>query len=241
MMGLDLDRNLGRYHKARQFSRDASHHASEIRQISASIVASTCMKYLMDVTIALIGLLVLSPMIIMLMGSLLILQGRPIFIAHRRIGKNGVMFPCLKFRTMVRNADEVLSRHLNANPSLREEWNATRKLRDDPRITPFGALLRKSSIDELPQLINIIRGEMSLVGPRPIVAGEAELYGIHYSDYIRVRPGLTGLWQVSGRSDMSYSERVQLDARYVAEQSLVGDIAIMLKTIPAVLLSRGSY
>ncbi|ARM16293.1 exopolysaccharide production protein ExoY (plasmid) [Rhizobium phaseoli Brasil 5] len=208
-------------------------------EIRSAVLAIS--KYAIDATIAAVGLLVLAPMFLMLVAVLLVLQGRPIFIAHRRIGRHGVMFPCLKFRTMVRNADEVLSRHLAANPALRAEWNATHKLKDDPRVTPFGALLRKSSIDEIPQLFNVIRGQMSLVGPRPIVASEAELYGVHYADYIKVRPGLTGLWQVSGRSDTSYSERVQLDVRYVAEQSVLGDLSILVKTIPAVLRSRGSY
>ncbi|OWW00146.1 exopolysaccharide biosynthesis protein [Rhizobium sp. R72] len=183
----------------------------------------------------------LSPMILMVMAILLVLQGRPIFIAHRRIGKNGVVFRCLKFRTMVKDADAVLARHLANNPHFEQEWNATRKLRNDPRVTPFGALLRKSSIDEIPQLLNVVQGRMSLVGPRPIVASEVELYGTHFADYIRVRPGLTGLWQISGRSDTSYRERVQLDVRYVRENTLGGDLAIMIKTIPAILRSRGCY
>ncbi|MFB9948312.1 sugar transferase [Rhizobium puerariae] len=207
----------------------------------ASQRLSGYMKYVFDASISLIGLAVLLPMIVMIMALLLIVQGRPIFIAHRRIGKHGVMFPCLKFRTMVTNADEVLVRYLATNPSEREEWGATRKLRNDPRITPFGALLRKSSIDEIPQLLNVILGHMSLVGPRPIVPSEAELYGTNFVDYIRVRPGLTGLWQVSGRNDISYAKRVELDVRYVYEQSLWGDIVIMAKTIPAVLRAHGSY
>jgi len=187
------------------------------------------------------GLVVLLPMIAMLIVIVLMLQGRPVFIAHRRIGKNGVMFACLKFRTMVIDADQVLTRHLADNPRCREEWIATRKLRNDPRVTPFGAIMRKSSVDEIPQLLNIILGNMSLVGPRPIAAGEAELYGVHYADYIKVRPGLTGLWQVSGRNETTYGERVQLDVRYVRERTILGDIAILIRTIPAVLHSRGSY
>ncbi|OWV96127.1 exopolysaccharide biosynthesis protein [Rhizobium sp. R72] len=206
-----------------------------------SVIVAAIAKYSLDATLALIGLVVLAPMILMLMAILLVVQGRPIFIAHRRIGKNGVMFYCLKFRTMVTNADAVLARHLAANPHQRAQWNATRKLKDDPRVTPFGALLRKSSMDEIPQLLNVIQGTMSLVGPRPIVTSEAELYGVHFADYIKVRPGLTGLWQVSGRSDTSYGERVKLDVRYVQERSIAGDLAILLKTVPAVLRSRGSY
>ncbi|KQV70497.1 exopolysaccharide biosynthesis protein [Rhizobium sp. Root1220] len=206
-----------------------------------SSIASAFSKYALDAVLATVGLVILWPMIVMVILILLVLQGRPIFIAHRRIGKNGVMFPCLKFRTMVKESDKVLAQYLATNPQYMAEWNATRKLKIDPRITPFGAILRKSSIDEIPQLWNVIRGQMSLVGPRPIVASEAELYGVHYGDYMQVRPGLTGLWQVSGRSDTTYNERVELDARYVSERTLWGDIAIMFKTIPAVLRSRGSY
>lgn len=203
--------------------------------------SSQATKRCIDAILAGIALVVLSPMILMVVAILFVTQGRPILHSHRRIGRNGVLFPCLKFRTMVVNGDEVLARHLDGNPALKAEWNATRKLKYDPRVTQFGKLLRKNSVDEIPQLLNIVRGDMSLVGPRPIVASEAELYGPSFIDYMRVRPGLTGLWQVSGRSDTSYDTRVELDTRYVAEQSLWGDIVIMAKTIPAVLSSRGSY
>ena len=151
------------------------------------------------------------------------------------------MFACRKFRTMVPNAEEALARHLAAYPHKKEEWNVARKLKSDPRVTPFGAILRKSSIDELPQLLNVLQGTMSLVGPRPITLSEAESYGAHVADYTKVRPGLTGLWQISGRSDTSYAERVQLDARYIRERSLFGDLGILLRTVPAVMRASGSY
>ncbi|WP_405030049.1 sugar transferase [Neorhizobium sp. 2083] len=202
---------------------------------------STLMKRTFDAVIALVGLLALVPLIVMMIALLYLIQGRPIFICHRRIGKDGVLFPCLKFRTMVTNAEEALRRYLAANPSERAEWLATRKLKNDPRITPFGAILRKSSLDEIPQLINVFLGHMSFVGPRPIVSSEAELYGVHFVDYIRVRPGLTGPWQISGRNDVSYNARVELDVRYVNEHTLWSDIIIMAKTVPAVLKARGSY
>lgn len=202
---------------------------------------SLFVKRTLDFLVSLAALLVLAPLILMTSLILLLLQGRPIFIAHRRIGRGGGMFPCLKFRTMVNNNEELLEKYLAANPAERAEWAATRKLKNDPRITPFGAFLRKSSIDEIPQLINIVMGHMSIVGPRPIVPSETVYYGQNYADYIRVRPGLTGLWQVSGRSDADYVKRVQLDSLYVANRSLVGDIVIMAKTIPAVLNARGSY
>jgi len=234
MRQIDLSRSLDRFSKTNRGA--GSRKTDELKN-----GASDACKHAIDASFAAIGLLVLSPLILMVIAILLVLQGRPIFIAHRRIGKNGVTFRCLKFRTMVKDADKVLARHLANNPHLEEEWNATRKLRHDPRITPFGALLRKSSIDEIPQLLNVVQGRMSLVGPRPIVASEVELYGVHFADYIRVRPGLTGLWQVSGRSDISYRERVQLDVRYVRENTLGGDLAIMIRTIPAILRSRGCY
>jgi exopolysaccharide production protein ExoY len=202
---------------------------------------SNGIKYVLDLVLASTSLILLFPMILMVVAILFVVQGRPVFIAHKRIGKNGVMFQCFKFRSMVNDAQTVLAHHLASDPQLRAEWNATRKLQNDPRVTPLGQFMRKSSIDEIPQLLNIVCGQMSLVGPRPIVASEAELYGPNLGHYTEVRPGLTGLWQVSGRSDTSYVARVELDVRYVTERTTWGDIAIMFKTIPAVLHSRGSY
>jgi exopolysaccharide production protein ExoY len=195
----------------------------------------------LDIFVSLTALFVLAPLMLVTAMILLLIQGRPIFIRHRRLGRGGVMFPCLKFRTMVNNNDALLEKYLAANPAERAEWLATRKLKNDPRVTPFGIFLRKSSIDELPQLFNVLLGHMSIVGPRPIVQSEMEFYGPNYADYIRVRPGLTGLWQVSGRSDTDFNKRVQLDAHYVANRTLMGDVVIMVKTIPAVLNARGSY
>lgn len=198
-------------------------------------------KYAVDFLLAACGILVLWPLILLLYVVLLTLQGKPVFIGHRRIGKDGVLFSCYKFRTMVRDADAALERHLAKYPAARVEWEQTRKLKKDPRITPLGAILRSSSVDEIPQLFNILKGEMSIVGPRPITLGEAEMYGARMNEYMSVRPGLTGLWQISGRNDISYGERVELDARYVAEQSLWGDFLIIVKTVPSVLLRQGSY
>lgn len=165
----------------------------------------------------------------------------PVLYRHWRIGHAGRPFECLKFRTMVLNGDEVLGRHLAESPSASGEWNETRKLKRDPRVTFVGAVLRKLSLDELPQLINIFRGEMSIVGPRPIVSDEVQMYGPHAELYFKARPGLTGLWQVSGRNDKSYSERVALDCAYVSSWSLSTDLLIVMKSIPAVLSLRGSY
>ncbi|MBC7799045.1 MAG: sugar transferase [Gemmatimonadaceae bacterium] len=167
-------------------------------------------------------------------------DGGPLLFRHRRVGHNGEAFMCLKFRTMVVDADAVLAELLARNPAARAEWDATQKLRDDPRVTRYGRLLRNTSLDELPQLLNILRGEMSLVGPRPIVPAEVPRYGDDIALYFAAIPGLTGLWQVSGRSDTSYQRRVELDCEYVRTWSFWGDVAILLKTIPAVVLKRGA-
>ncbi|WP_062228079.1 sugar transferase [Aureimonas frigidaquae] len=194
-----------------------------------------------DLVASVAGLIVLSPLFIMLAALVKLSDGGSIFYGHRRIGRGGATFHCLKFRTMVENGDEVLQRHLASDPAAAEEWKATRKLQNDPRVTAVGQVLRKLSLDELPQIINIIRGEMSVVGPRPVVAAELDLYGSAASHYLRSRPGLTGLWQVSGRNDVSYEARVAFDKQYVENWSLATDLAIIIKTVPAVVASRGSY
>ena len=203
-------------------------------------VVSAGAKRSLDLSLAAASLLVFLPLFL-LIGLALLTQGRPLLIRHRRVGRGGALFPCLKFRTMVVNGDEVLRDHLANDPAAQEEWARSQKLKNDPRVTPLGKFLRKSSLDELPQLFNVIRGEMSLVGPRPIVPAEALHYGEHIEKYHAVRPGLTGPWQVSGRSDVSYNQRVHLDCRYVETRNFRGDIGIMLMTIPAVLKSKGSY
>ncbi|MGE7416610.1 sugar transferase [Methylobacterium tarhaniae] len=195
----------------------------------------------MDVVLSLAALVALSVIFLIIAAAIAVLEGRPILIRHKRIGKDGVAFDCLKFRTMVTDADVALTRHLAANPEAMLEWHATHKLRDDPRITPIGKVLRETSLDELPQFVNILRGEMSLVGPRPIVAAEMPRYGAAAADYMAVRPGLTGLWQCSGRNDVSYDQRVQLDKQYVRTWSTWQDVLIMAKTVPAVVRSRGVY
>jgi exopolysaccharide production protein ExoY len=165
----------------------------------------------------------------------------PVLYGHRRIGHNGRTFKCLKFRTMAVNGDEVLRNYLRDNPQAAEEWRATRKLKNDPRVTVVGTVLRKLSLDELPQLLNILRGEMSVVGPRPVVDEELNLYDSFAAFYLRTRPGLTGLWQISGRNDVSYESRIAFDTQYVQNWSLLGDVSIIVRTIPAVCMARGSY
>jgi lipopolysaccharide/colanic/teichoic acid biosynthesis glycosyltransferase len=165
----------------------------------------------------------------------------PIFYSHRRIRKSGAFFSMWKFRTMCVNSAEVLDEYLARHPQARAEWNKTHKLRHDPRITPIGSFLRRYSLDELPQLWNVLMGQMSLVGPRPIVAAEVEKYGDFFDCYCRVKPGLTGLWQVSGRSELSYVERVALDCEYVEHWSLSRDVMILAKTFSSVANQDGAF
>jgi Undecaprenyl-phosphate galactose phosphotransferase WbaP len=168
-------------------------------------------------------------------------DGGPVFFRQLRIGAGGREFSCLKFRTMVVYADRQLQHLLRGDPRAAAEWAADQKLTHDPRITRVGAFLRRSSLDELPQLLNVLRGEMSLVGPRPIVAAEVARYGRNIEYYYETKPGITGLWQVSGRNDTGYARRVKLDVWYVRNWSLGHDIAILCKTVPAVFLRRGAH
>jgi undecaprenyl-phosphate galactose phosphotransferase len=167
--------------------------------------------------------------------------GRPVFYRHERIGKGGKPFACFKFRTMVSDADQVLAEHLAADPEATRAWERNHKLKHDPRITRIGAWLRRTSLDELPQLINVVRGEMSLVGPRPVIAAELARYGDNIVYYVESTPGLTGLWQISGRNDLDYRRRVHLDCWYVKNWSLWYDLVILLKTPRAVLSGNGAY
>jgi exopolysaccharide production protein ExoY len=194
-----------------------------------------------DIAGAIAAILLLSPLLVMLAALVKLSDGGRVFYGHRRVGRNGNVFFCLKFRTMVENGDEVLAAHFAKNPQSREEWLATRKLQNDPRVTRAGLVLRKLSLDELPQIFNILLGNMSFVGPRPVVKDELELYGPAADCYLRSRPGLTGLWQVSGRNDVSYGRRIAFDQHYVENWSFIADLKIIAMTIPAVFSSRGSY
>ena len=167
-------------------------------------------------------------------------KGGPIY-GQTRIGRGGRHFKAYKFRTMVLHADQKLQRYLDESPELKAEWLATHKLKKDPRVTRVGAILRKVSLDELPQFWNIIVGEMSLIGPRPIVDAEIEKYGECFGLYVQARPGLTGLWQVSGRSDTSYKQRVELDEYYLLNRSIGLDLLILLKTVYVVVGRKGAY
>lgn len=194
-----------------------------------------------DVMAAIAALVLLLPLVLLIGFAIKAWDRGPMFYRHRRIGLNGAPFDCIKFRTMVVDADTALRHHLATNREAAREWEETQKLKRDPRITPLGASLRKTSIDELPQLFNILKGEMSLVGPRPIVTDEVPKYGDCIEHYLRARPGLTGAWQVSGRNDVDYATRVALDRHYVENWKFRHDLAIIAKTARVVLTGRGGY
>jgi lipopolysaccharide/colanic/teichoic acid biosynthesis glycosyltransferase len=198
-------------------------------------------KRAMDIAIAGAALLVALPFFLVV-SALVRADGGPAFYAHPRVGRGGKVFGCLKFRSMVIDSQARLEALLAADPAARAEWEATRKLKNDPRITRGGRFLRATSLDELPQLINVLKGEMSIVGPRPVTQSELDrYYGAAAAHYLTVRPGITGLWQVSGRSETSYDQRVALDVAYVSQASLLADIRILLKTPAAVLSRRGAH
>lgn len=192
-------------------------------------------KRIMDLVIATTALVLATPVMIVVALLIKITAGGPAVFSHSRVGFGGKPFNCYKFRSMVMNSEEVLKAYLEANPDAGMEWEETHKIRDDPRVTRLGWMLRKSSLDELPQLFNIIRGDMSCVGPRPIVHDELKRYGDHAGEYLRTRPGLTGLWQVSGRSSVDYPSRVALDSQYVRNWSVWLDLTILVRTVFAVM------
>jgi undecaprenyl-phosphate galactose phosphotransferase len=185
-------------------------------------------------------LIVASPLLLFICFQVL-RSGRPIFFGHQRVGQHNRLFNCYKFRTMAPNADKLLNDLLARSPEAREEWERDFKLKNDPRITPIGRFLRKTSLDELPQLWNVLKGDMSLVGPRPVVTAELERYGNQVEYYLEARPGITGLWQISGRNNIAYDQRVYLDAWYVKNWSLFNDIVILLKTVKVIFRRDGAY
>jgi len=197
-------------------------------------------KRIVDVAGSILLGLVFSPLIVAI-ALLLRREGGPIIYRHRRVGRDGRMFECLKFRSMVPNAERVLRELLENNPDMKAEWVRDHKLRCDPRVTPLGRFLRRTSLDELPQLWNVLRGEMSLVGPRPIVREEVMRYGRYLPVYISAKPGITGLWQVTGRNNTDYRRRVALDVYYIRKRSLLLDLYILLKTPYVVLGGGGAY
>jgi lipopolysaccharide/colanic/teichoic acid biosynthesis glycosyltransferase len=195
----------------------------------------------MNVALAVVAVIFLAPVMVTVALAVFLQDGGPVVFAHRRIGRGGRYFYCLKFRSMAIDAEQRLAELLANDPVARAEWEKDHKLRNDPRVTRLGAFLRKTSLDELPQLFNVLRGEMSLVGPRPIVDAEIPKYGRRFVSYCAVKPGITGLWQVSGRNDTSYRSRVAMDCLYAKQRNVLMDGFIIAATVPAVLMRRGSY
>ncbi len=190
--------------------------------------------------VAVLLLLLLSPLMLLVAWLTWRRDGAPIFFGHYRVGRGGKLFRCLKFRTMYRESEQMLADLLRDSAEARAEWQRDQKLSNDPRITPVGHFLRRTSLDELPQLFNVLRGEMVLVGPRPITVSELTRYGRVRWHYLSVRPGITGLWQVSGRNDTTYDERVALDRSYVEKRSVWLDLQILFKTVGVVLSRDGA-
>ena len=204
------------------------------------MVGTSKIKRSIDVAVSLTGIAVLSPLLVVLFVILKLDGGSAVF-SHTRVGQKRSSFQCYKFRTMHADADERLVELLSRDKEAKLEWDTHFKLKDDPRVTALGEALRKSSLDELPQLFNVLKGDMSLVGPRPVVEEELKLYGDYASDYMTARPGITGLWQVSGRNDLDYNERVALDVTYIRQWTHRLDLRILLKTVLVVLTRRGAY
>ena len=199
------------------------------------------LKFVFDWVLTLVGTICISPIFAIIAVWIYLDSPGPVIFKHRRVGKDGKEFDCYKFRSMCVDADQKLKELLNSNPKARKEWEKDFKLKEDPRITKSGAFLRKTSLDELPQIFNVLKGEMSLVGPRPIIQAEVPRYGKYISDYYMVRPGITGLWQTSGRNDIDYNERVQMDTWYVRNWNIWFDIVLLWRTFKAVLAGKGAY
>ena len=198
-------------------------------------------KHFMDISIVTIASIILSPLLLFIMILIKLSSPGPVLYSHERIGQNGKRFKAYKFRSMIVNADKQLKYLLDHDDKARVEWEQNHKLKNDPRITGIGKFLRKTSLDEIPQFINVLRGDMSLIGPRPIVAGEIRKYGENFHRIFSIKPGLTGLWQVSGRSDTNYTDRVSFDTYYLQSWSVWLDIWIIYKTFGVILWGRGAY
>jgi len=197
-------------------------------------------KRAIDIVLAVFGIVLLAPLLVICFIATVLTSPGPALFRHRRVGFRGKYFDCLKFRTMATDASTRLRDLLESDPRAAAEWATTRKLRYDPRVTPIGAILRKSSLDELPQLFNVLKGDMSIVGPRPVTDEELVRYSDAIEAYLSCRPGITGLWQVSGRSTTTYEQRVEYDAFYARNWSMALDAKILVVTIPVVLLSDSS-
>ena len=208
---------------------------------SAKLFRYRVIKRIVDLLLVAVATPILVPLLLLLALVVRVTSPGPVIFSHRRIGRNGTFFSMWKFRTMCVNSSEVLERYLAAHPEARAEWKRAHKLQNDPRVTRIGRVMRQWSLDELPQVWNVLTGRMSLVGPRPIVAAEVEKYGSCFRCYTSVKPGVTGLWQVSGRSTLSYDERVKLDCTYARHWSLLRDTKILVLTLKSVANQEGAY
>lgn len=209
--------------------------------LPADDISWPVLKRAIDVVGALLALVFLSPLLLLCSILILVRDPGPLLFTQQRLGKDGRLFRCYKFRSMIVNADQVLHTLLSSDARARLEWERLHKLKVDPRITKLGRFLRMSSIDELPQFLNVVKGDMSLVGPRPIVPEEAVRYGRFLRNYLDVKPGLTGLWQVNGRNNTTYRRRIAFDIFYSKNRSFALDLWILGKTVPAILKREGSY
>lgn len=199
-------------------------------------------KRIFDIVFCVLLIMLCLPLGLLIALAIRFFSAGKAIYSHERVGRGGKLFRCYKFRTMYADADDRLAELLSQDAALRHEWETTRKLKKDPRVTPLGAFLRKTSLDELPQFWNVLRGDLSIVGPRPVVFEEVVGHlGEKASKILSVRPGLTCIWQVSGRSDVSYSKRIELDEAYVDNRSFVLDLKLIFKTIPSILSSKGAY
>jgi exopolysaccharide production protein ExoY len=213
----------------------AAHRITDRNLIRKVRAANGRAKRVFDFAVATLALLFLAPVFLAVALMIKLTDRGPVFYRHTRVGRQGERFECMKFRTMAVDSAERLAHILITDPHAAKEWEESQKLRNDPRITAMGMFLRKTSIDELPQLWNVLRGDMSIIGPRPITRAELNRYGRDRRYYLLVRPGITGLWQVSGRSSTGYEKRIRYDREYLEEWSWLGEVWILLMTIPAVL------
>ncbi len=199
-------------------------------------------KRIFDLGFSTLALLFLGPIYLFITALIRISSPGKAIYFHERIGRGGKPFRCYKFRTMFADADERLSEILDSCPAMKKEWEAAHKLKNDPRVTPIGKFLRKCSLDELPQFWNVIKGDLSIVGPRPVLQEEIDKhFGLKAAKILSIRPGITGIWQVSGRSDTTYTQRVALDEKYIDEHHFLFDLKLIVKTVPAMFSSRGAY
>lgn len=210
------------------------------RELDGDVPFGGRIKRVADLIVALISVILFAPVMILAAIAVKLQDGGPVFFAQMRVGRHGRLFRCLKFRSMIVGAENCMDDLLSDDPEAAEEWGRNQKLAHDPRVTPVGRLLRATSVDELPQLLNVLRGEMSVVGPRPITPDQVQDYGAGYPRYCTARPGITGLWQVSGRNQTTFRRRAEFDQAYLRAWSLLTDVVLLVRTVDVVVRRRGA-